>query len=409
MDTIIIGVSSGIAAYKSLELVSGLREAGFDVIVMMTENAKRMLSQDEFEVASGNRVASELFSTDFNYKDVLNRREVEHVSLAQKAKIICIAPATANIIAKIANGIADDLLTTTILASKAPLLLCPSMNINMWQNEITQENLKRLVRRGALYLEPEEGMLACGTIGKGRLPDVNVIKDEIIKLINKGNQFKDKRVIITAGGTEEEIDGVRVITNRSSGKMGICLAGEFVRRGAKVKLISARCDVEPMVQLEEIRVKSASEMKEAIKAHVHESDIIVHAAAVSDFKVKTRVEGKICSNQHMSLELVPTEKILDLIKRWNDNLFLVGFKAEVNVSDDQLRESALGLAKRSKANMIIANDVKRRDVFGSDENEVIIVHRGGQFKKVNKMSKKCIAGYIIDEIHTNFLSLSLAF
>jgi len=279
MQTILVGVTSGIAAFKVISLVKSLRKKGYNVIVVMTEHAKKMISFREFEKASGNKVATSLFPNGFDYKKVLKERKVEHISLADKASVIVIVPATANIIGKVANGIADDLLSTTILASKGTLLFCPSMNVNMWNNKVVQENVSKIRKKGAFFVGPCSGMLACGYKGKGRLAEIGGIEKEIIKLALKRNELLGKKIIVTAGGTEEEIDSVRVITNKSSGKMGIRIAEELVKRGAKVSLIRAHTEVSPNILLNDIRVKSAQEMFNAIKRNIKKNGVMIHAAA----------------------------------------------------------------------------------------------------------------------------------
>ncbi len=406
MQTILIGVTSGIAAFKAVDLVEGLKKQGYNVIVMMTAHAKEMLPGQKFERASGNPVASELFPPGFDYKKVLEKREVEHINLADMACVICIVPATANILAKISHGIADDLLTTTILASHAALLFCPSMNVNMWNKDITQNNINSLKQTGAFFVPPEKGKLACGYEGTGRLADIHTIEHAIITLAQKRNELRGKNVIVTAGGTEEEIDQVRVITNRSSGKMGIRIAEECVKRGAQVTLIRGRTDVEPTVVLQDIHARSAQEMMEAIKNIVTHNDIIIHAAAVSDFTVKNKETGKIRSDQQILLELVPNIKIIDRIKKLNQDIFLVGFKAEHNVSEQALTEKAFEMLHRTQADMVVANDVGKHRVFGSDKNEVLIVNTQGTTKKIERARKRIIAESIVDEV-VNILSQHL--
>ncbi|MCK5281953.1 MAG: bifunctional phosphopantothenoylcysteine decarboxylase/phosphopantothenate--cysteine ligase CoaBC [Nanoarchaeota archaeon] len=398
MHTVLVGVSSGIAAFKVISLVKSLKKRGYNVIVIMTEHAKKMISEKEFEKASGNKVVSELFPKGFDYKRVLKERKVKHISLADMASVIIVVPATANIIAKIANGVADDILTTTILASKAELLVCPSMNVNMWNNKRTQENISKLRNKGIFFFGPEKGKLACGYDGEGRLADINKIEDEIVKLVEKRNELKGKKIIVTAGGTEEEIDKVRVITNRSSGKMGIRIAEECVKRGAKVTLIRSRTDIEPTVSLDDIKVRSAKEMYGEIKKRINKNGIMIHAAAVSDFRVKNKIESKIRSDKGITLELIPNIKIIDKIKKMKKDVFLVGFKAEYNVSEKELKRKSVYIINKAGADMVVANDVGKNNVFGSDYNEILIVDNKGKAKKINRAEKRIIAERIVDEI-----------
>lgn len=396
MPAIIIGVSSGIAAFKVITLVKSLRKR-YNVIVIMTEHAKKMISPKEFEKASGNKVAYKLFPKGFNYRKVLKQRRVKHISLADKVAVICVVPATANIIAKAANGIADDLLSTIILASKAALLFCPSMNVNMWNNEVTRKNISKLKKSFAFLIEPEKGRLACGYEGMGRLADISKIENEIIKLAEKRNELRGKKIIVTAGGTEEEIDNVRVITNKSSGKMGIRIAEECVKRGAKVTLIRGRTDIEPNVLLKDIRIKTAGDMLREIKKEIKKNDIMIHAAAVSDFLLKNKIKGKVKSDKELNLELTPTTKIFEKIKGMNERIFLVGFKAEYSLKEGIMKKKAINILKKAKADMIIANDVSK-DVFGSDFNEVLIIDKKGRAKKIKRADKRVIAEKIIDEV-----------
>ncbi len=399
MQTIVVCVSSGIAAFKVLELVRNLRKKKFGVIVLMSKNAQKMIPAKEFERASGNTVAIELFDKNFNYKKVLKKRSVDHISLADKADVIVVAPATANTIAKIAGGVADDLLTTTLLASKAPVLICPSMNCHMWENEKTQLNIKSLKRKGTFFVDPEKGDLACGYEGVGRLAHIDFIEKEVLTLAAKGEELKGKRVLVTAGGTEEKIDEVRVITNKSSGKMGIRIAEECVKRGAKVTLVRARTDIEPTVDVLDITVSSANDMLLQIKKRIKSQDIMVHAAAVSDYAVKNRQQGKISSSKELSLELSPNTKILEKIKELNKNIFLVGFKAEHLLRESELRKRAVKAMKKAKADMMVANDIGKH-CFGSDSSEVLILHKNGEDKKIRKSDKRILAQGIVDEVVT---------
>ena len=398
MHTILIGVSSGIAAFKVIDLVERLKERGYDVIVLMTDHAKKMLSEQEFERASGNPVASELFPPGFNYQEVLERREVEHISLAERASVICIAPATANILAKISHGIADDLLTTTVLATQAALLFCPSMNVNMWNNDVTQENINSLKQKGCFFVPPEKGPLACGYEGTGRLASIDTIEAEILKLLRKKRELYGKHILVTAGGTEEEIDPVRVITNKSSGKMGIRIAEECVKRGADVTLIRARTAVDPTVRLQDVQVRSAQEMLDAIQRVIAHHDAIVHAAAVSDFTVKNKGTEKLSSAEKLLLELIPNVKIIDAIKQQNEQIRLIGFKAEHDIPEQALIDKASAMLQRTGADLVVANDVGQQQVFGADENEVLLVKGDGQVRKVERTSKQIVAERIVDEV-----------
>lgn len=400
MQTILIGISSGIAAFKALDLVKRLRKRGYNVIVIMTDHAKRMLSEQDLAEASNNPVASELFPPGFDYQDVLKHRKVEHISLADMASVICVIPGTANLLAKIAHGIADDLLTTTLLASHAAVLLCPSMNVNMWDKEVTQANLTELRARGFFFVPPVKGRLACGYEGMGRLAEIDVIEQEILTLAEERRTLWGKRILVTAGGTEEAVDDVRVLTNKSSGKMGIRIAEECVKRGACVTLIRGRTNVDPAILMNDIRVSSANDMLNAIRNNVGEADVIIHAAAVGDFTVKNAVVGKISSAKRLTLELVPNVKIIDQIKHLNPDILLVGFKAECNLTEKALIEKARNMAYRTKTDLVVANDVGKHTVFDSDLNEVLLVRASGRTKKIERADKRVIARAIVAEMIT---------
>ncbi|MBI4008668.1 bifunctional phosphopantothenoylcysteine decarboxylase/phosphopantothenate--cysteine ligase CoaBC, partial [Candidatus Roizmanbacteria bacterium] len=291
-QTVVIGITSGIAAYKSLGLIKLLKHEGLDVAVIMTNSATKMIPLHKVEKVSGNKVFVELFEKNFNYKNILKSRKVDHIDIADKADIMVIVPATANIIAKLAHGIADDFLTTTALAVTAPILLSPSMNINMWNNPIIQENIMKLQEKGFQIIEPAEGMLACGYEGKGRLPDIQTIKDEIQRNLQYIDSLKGKKIIVTAGATIEKIDDVRYITNRSSGKMGIRIAEECYLRGAKVLLLRAKHSIKPRYLIEEEIFDSADDLAKLIEKHIRQYEVFFHVAAVSDFSVKKQ-PGKI--------------------------------------------------------------------------------------------------------------------
>jgi len=391
MKDIIVGVTSGIACYKVIDLVKELR----NVNVIMTERCLNLIDKKEFERASGNKVAVELFEEGKDYKDYLKKnRKIKHISLADKADIIVIAPATANIIGKIANGIADDLLTTTVIASNAPVLFCPSMNCKMWENRIVQENVLKLKREGYYFVEPEYGELACRYKGVGRLANVNKIKNEIMKILD--NKLKNRRIIVTAGGTSEEIDAVRVITNKSSGKMGIYIAEEAAKLGASVTLIRGRTSVEPVGKVKDIRVESVDDMFDAIKDNIKDKDVIIHAAAVSDFTVDKKA-GKIKSGEKdLTLKLKKTKKIINDIKKLNGKIKLVGFKALYDVSSKELEDSAYSLLKKADCDIVVGNDVSK-GVFGSEDNDVLIVDFRKKVKHV-KGSKREIAQRILELI-----------
>ncbi len=401
---ILIGISSGIAAYKILDLIKSLKNEGHEVFVIMTRSAAEMIPLQDFEKASGNKVYINLIDKNFNYRKVLKTRKVEHIELADKTDIMVIGPATANIIGKLAAGIADDFLTTTALAMTKPIIICPSMNVNMWENQLVQENLAKLKSIKYQVIKPARGMLACGYEGVGRLEDIKIIKKEILKQIQRSDSLKGKKIIITSGGTIERIDEVRFITNRSSGKMGVALAEECHLRGADVLLLRAKNSVSPRYLIKEKLFNTAEELMKLIKENLKNTDFFYQVAAVSDYKVKQHFEGKLSSKKSISLDLVPQIKIIDQIKKLSPKTTLIAFKAEYNLNKKLLIKKAREKLKESQADVIIANDISRSDRgFESDDNEVYIVSTNSSVKKILLSSKREIAGKIVDYINKNLV------
>ncbi len=385
--TVVIGVTGSIAAFKVLELVKVLKQEGFDVIVIQTKSAAKIVDPAEFEKISGNKVRLELFEKGFDYKNILKNRKVDHIEIAKKADVFVVAPATANIIAKIAHGIADDFLTTTLLATKTPVIICPAMNVNIWNNPIVEENLTKLRSIGYEIVEPKEGMLACGIEGKGRLADIEVIKKEINSAFKRTNSLRGKRIIITSGGTCEKIDEVRYITNRSSGKMGSAIAEECYTRGAEVLILRAKNSIKPRFLIQEELFVTTEDLYELVKKNIANFDVIFHVAAVSDFKAEKPSAGKISSDKSVKLNLVPQIKISDQVKKLNPNIKLIIFKAEYGLTEKELIKAAENKLKESQADAIVANDVSRKDSgFEADNNEVIVVHKVDKVCKVYKVS-----------------------
>lgn len=413
-QTVVLGVASGIAAYKTIELVQLLKKDKFEVFVIMTQNAARMIPPKEFEKALGTdsgqarmtkkRVYIELFEKDFDYKNILKKRKVDHIDLADKADIFVIAPATANTIAKIAHGLADDFLTTGILATQAPILICPSMNVHMWENEVVQSNVQLLQKRGMHILDPEEGDLACGYRGKGRLAHIYHIRDEISSILQKtepasqrGEQLKGKRVLVTAGATIEKIDDVRFIANKSSGKMGIAIAQECFARGADVLLFRSSTSVKPSVIVQEKEFEGIDELEGLMNKYISSYDIIFHTAAVSDFQIANSDKGKAISNKSKTLKIVPAKKLINSIKKRNPKIKLIAFKAEWGLSEKDVQLIAKAKIKDSNADAIIINDVSKKDRgFEVDTNEVFVVTKKGLMRKIPLASKQEIAKGIID-------------
>lgn len=399
---ILIGVAGGIAAYKVLDLIKLLKKEGCNIFVIMTKGATEMISFLDFEKASGNKVYINLFEKDFDYREVLKKRKVEHIELADKTDVMVIAPATANVIAKLAHGIADDFLTTTALAVTSPIIICPSMNVNMWRNQLVQENINKLKSVGYQVIEPTAGLLACGYKGVGKLESVKVIKDEVLRQIQRSNSLKGKKVIITAGGTSEKIDEVRSITNRSSGKMGVALAEECYLRGADVLLLRAKNSVKPRYLIKERIFETAEELLYLIKVNIKDTDLFFQVAAVSDFKVDRLVKGKLSSDSSINLKLIPQIKIIDQIKKLSPKIKLIAFKAEYGLTEKELIEEGIKKLKDSKADFVIANDISRSDRgFESDNNEVFIISKDKSVKKILLTSKREVSKQIVDCINKN--------
>ncbi|MFC2016504.1 bifunctional phosphopantothenoylcysteine decarboxylase/phosphopantothenate--cysteine ligase CoaBC [Chloroflexota bacterium] len=397
---IIIGITSSIAAYKVLELIKKLRKLNANVHVIMTDNATKLVDIKDFEKASKNPVSIGLFNKNVNYAGYIKRdKPIKHISLADKADLFLICPATANIIGKIAYGIADDLLSTSIMATNASVLICPAMNVKMWKNPITQENIAKLRILRYEFVDPEYGILACGYKGIGRLANLGKIVERIKTTIERRNDLKGKKILVTAGATSEEIDPVRVITNKSSGKMGVYIAEEAFLRGADVTLIRGANAVEPNYNFKDIKINSVKELFSEIKKHIKDKDIMIHAAAVSDFEINNKSNNKIKSNENLHLELTPTTKIFENIKKIKRNIFLIGFKAEYEVSEKELINRAYGLLKSANSDLVIANDVgKKGHGFDAETNEVFIVNKSKKAKHLKLADKRVIGNKILGEI-----------
>lgn len=386
---IVLGVTGGIAAYKSLELLSSLKKLGANVYVIMTQSATKFISPLSFQTLSQNVVVVDTFKS-------IQYWEVEHISLAQKADIFVIAPATANIIGKIANGIADDMLSTTIMATKAPKLIVPAMNTQMYLNPILQSNIKKLKECGYIFMEPDSGLLACGDLGKGKLPSPIKIKEEIIHTLNIKNDFRDKKILITAGPTREPIDPVRFITNHSTGKMGYALAKKAKERGAEVILISGPTHLEPPEGVEIHRVTTTQEMYEKVFELYENADIIIKTAAASDYRPKEMASHKIKKSLgDFNLSLVKNMDIALELGKVKGNKILVGFAAETQ----DLIENAKDKIKKKNLDFIVANDITKKDAgFGVDTNIVKIIDREGNIRNLPKLTKGQVANEILNQI-----------
>jgi phosphopantothenoylcysteine decarboxylase/phosphopantothenate--cysteine ligase len=386
--TVVYGITGGIAAYKSPFVVRGLSLLGADVICIMTDSANEFVTPLTLQTLSKNPVYSKIFPIDHQQK-----YEIEHIALADRADLFIIAPATANFIAKMAGGIADDLLSSTVLATKAPVLVCPSMNVNMLENKATQENLNILRNRGINILEPDEGLLACGWEAKGRMPDPERIVLEARKILTR-HDLEGIRILLTCGPTCEDIDPVRFITNRSTGKMGAAIAEAAGLRGADVTVISGPVNLSYAPWTHVIPVRSASDMLTAVKDHIENTDVLIMAAAVADYKPKIQRSSKIKKGEAAmtSLEMAPTSDILYTIGPMKKGRFFVGFAAET----DDLIENATEKMKRKSLDMIVANRVGiEGSGFATDTNTGTILFSDGDCK-FEGMEKTRLSDKILD-------------
>ena len=385
---IVLGVTGGIAAYKAAELVRELVRAGASVHVVMTRSAQAFVTPLTFQTLSGNPVITELFS-------LVEESEIGHISLADKAEVLVIAPATANIIGKIAGGIADDMLTTIVVATKAPVLIAPAMNVHMWENASCQENIQKLRSRGLQFIDPESGELACGYEGKGRLAEVSAIVEEIRALLSP-QDFVRETVLITAGPTEESIDPVRFITNRSSGKMGFALAYAALRRGAGVILISGPTALPPPPGVKWISVRSTAQMREAVLTNLNHASILLMAAAVSDYRPRQMAAGKIKKSEaEMVLALERNPDILAEAGKQKDHRILVGFAAET----ENLLQNARSKLKEKNLDLIVANDVTLPGAgFEVDTNIAKFLDRSQKVEELPLMTKEELADRILDRV-----------
>jgi phosphopantothenoylcysteine decarboxylase/phosphopantothenate--cysteine ligase len=385
--TIVLGISGGIACYKSVALVRQLQKVGASVYVIMTNNATRFVGPLTFEAISGNPVCIELF-------DTTSETRFHHIQWAEMADAVVVAPATANVLAKIAHGIADDALTTFMLAVQSPVLLCPSMNTRMWENQSVQDNISIIKKRKISILTPDTGELACGTSGAGRQPETNMIISQINRMLAP-KDFIGKKVLVTAGPTHEYIDPVRFISNPSSGKMGYAIAEAALCRGADVILVSGPTQLDIPSDLHYIAVQSADEMAKAVFEYEADMDIIIKAAAVSDYKVAQRSEQKIKKNDaYLQINLKKNTDILLELGRRKKNQLLVGFAAETQ----ELIKNAQQKLFEKNLDMIVANLIGPKDSgFQSDTNRVKLLFQDGRQKTLPLETKETIAYSILDE------------
>ncbi|MCX7919837.1 MAG: bifunctional phosphopantothenoylcysteine decarboxylase/phosphopantothenate--cysteine ligase CoaBC [bacterium] len=388
---IALGVTGSIAAYKAGELIRRMREHGAIVQVIMTKSGTKFITPTTLEQLSNNRVLVDMFDTQFNW-------QIDHIAVADKADAVLVAPATANIIGKYAQGIADDLLSTTLLATKAPVIIAPAMNENMLLHPAVQENIRTLQSRGVIFIEPEEGMLACGKMGKGRLAEIPVILDVLGEILQTKKDLAGKTVLVTAGPTVEPIDPVRFISNPSSGKMGFALARVAKSRGATVILISGPTQLRVPFGVTYIQVKTAQEMLNAVNQYYPQSQIVVMAAAVADFRPKKMSKRKVKKEiAELSIPLERTPDILAELGKRKGNKILIGFAAE----SDDIISNAQEKLKKKNLDFIVANDISQPGIgFGSDTNAVILISRKGDVEEIPQMTKEEIAERILDKIAT---------
>ena len=391
---ITLGVTGGVAAYKAAELVRRLQQDGFTVQVVMTRSAREFVTPLTFAALSGQKVITDLFAESGGEANV--ESAIEHIAVAQRTDLLLVAPATADVLAKFARGVADDFLTTLHLASTAPLVLAPAMNLNMWNHPATQENLEMLRARGAHIVQPDEGYLACGMTGPGRLAGQEAIVAAVHEALKLQRDFVGETVLVTAGPTCEDIDPVRYITNRSSGKMGYAVAEAAARRGARVVLISGPTSLEAPAGVERVDVRTAFEMQQAVRQHFAGASVGVFAAAVADYRPAETVSQKIKrSKEPLEIRLEPNPDILASVAADKGTRLVVGFAAET----DRVAENARKKLSAKNADLIVANDVTAEGAgFDLDTNVVTLFARDGRDLPLPKMTKSEVAARILDEV-----------
>ncbi len=385
---VLLGVTGGIACYKSCEIVSRLKKLEADVDVVMTANATQFVAPLTFETLSNRPCVSDMFNRDREW-------EVAHISLAKKADVCVIAPATANVIAKLATGVADDMLTTTVLALKCPVIIAPAMNTAMYDNPTTQSNIATLKDKGYIFVDAIEGRLACGDSGRGKMAEPSDIVDVVLKTVLPQQDYEGTRVLVTAGATQENIDGVRFITNRSSGKMGIELAKAIAKRGGIVTLVAGIVSVEiPEYLHKVVRVKTTVEMYDAVMSELGEVDVVIKAAAPSDYRPKNKYDNKI-KGDSVTLELEKNPDIAEAVGRAKGDKKLVIFCAETTNLDEYAEQKRI----KKNADMVVANDVTKEGAgFDSDTNVISIFTARGKIYESGKVSKSILAHVIASEI-----------
>jgi len=392
---IALGVTGGIAAYKAAELLRVLQDKGVEVQVVMTRHAGEFVRPLTFAALSGRKVITEMFGEGGSEANV--ESAIEHIAVAQSIEALVIAPATANVMAKLAHGVADDFLTTLYLATKAPVIVAPAMNVNMWEHDATRQNVEVLRGRGVRVIEPDEGYLACGMTGAGRLASVEAIARTVFETLGLRDDLKGETLLVTAGPTQEPVDAVRFLSNRSSGKMGYALAEAGRRRGARVILVSGPTNLEPDVGVSLVRVRTAEEMARAVVANLDAATVVVMAAAVADFRPAEVRNRKIKKRDGLqNLRLKPTRDVLgEIVKRRRPGQLVVGFAAET----DHVLENAAQKLRAKRLDMIVANDVTQEGAgFDTDTNIVTLLFPDGRKVALEKMPKLDVANRVLDEV-----------
>ena len=385
---VILGVTGCIGAYKSAVILRLLQREGFEVFPVMTQSAQQFIAPLTLEKLSGHPVVSDLFSD--------HTVQIEHIALARKNDLLVVAPATANILGKFAQGIADDFLSTLYLSTTTPVVVAPAMNVEMWHHQAIQDNVGILKERGVVFVEPGSGYLACGEVGEGRLAEPELVLEAVLNTLSREKSLLGKKVLVTAGPTVEDIDPVRFLSNRSSGKMGYAIAREAQQRGAEVVLVSGPTQLKAPERVDRVSVRSAGEMAEAVFRHFEDSHVVVMAAAVSDFAPVTLASEKIKkATMEPAIVLEKTTDILATLKGKKTDQFVVGFAAE----SEDVRENALGKLHEKGLDLIVANDISRDDSgFASDFNEVILLDSGGEEEALPKLPKAELAKILWDKI-----------
>ena len=385
---LILGVTGSIAAYKAVYLLRELTRLGASVTVCLSEHAREFVGALTFRTLSGRPVLTDLF-------DPQSADAVEHVALAERAHAVIVAPATANLLAKAANGIADDFLTTLLLAARAPVLMVPAMDGGMWDHAAVTANVATLRRRGVTVLEPDTGALASGLSGKGRFPEIDEIVEALRRLLVSTRDLAGERLLVTAGPTREPIDPVRYISNRSSGKMGYGLATAALRRGAEVVLVSGPTVLTPPPGAVFVPVQTAEEMREAVLHHLERATIVIKAAAVADYRAKQTATAKIKGKRDLTLELTPNADILAEVAARRTSAFIVGFAAETHDVAANAREKL----ERKGIDLLVANDVSQQGIgFDAEDNEVLLLDRWGGARPLPRMPKSDVADAILSHV-----------